>query len=178
LSSVRWPLALLVVVTVVVVQVEVVDTLRPAGGVRIDLPLLVVLGFGFVARPPAAAALGFATGLVLDLHQLTPLGLTALVFAVAGWSLAVASEQVLDAGPFFRTIQGGMAALSVSALLWVAGSLLEQDPAQGGWPLVGWTVGLAVSGAVGVHPATAVARRLHRHDPLPSQSVIDRHRVV
>ena len=178
MSNLRWGLTLLVVVTVVIVQVEVVDTLRPFGVVRLDLPLLLVLGFGFAARPPVAASVGFLVGLVLDLHQLTPLGLSALVFAVAGWSLAVASEQVLDSGPFFRTVQGGLASLSVSALLWVAGSLLEQDPVETGWPLVAWSVGLALTGAAGVHPATEVAHRLHRRSPLPSAPAVERARVA
>lgn len=172
----RWGMTALVAVTLVIVQVAVVDTLRPAGGVRIDLPLLLVLGFGFTARPTHAAVIGFGTGLVLDLHQLAPLGLNALVFAVAGWGLAVGRVQVLEAGPFFRTIQGGLAALSVSGLLWVAGSLFEQDPVATGWPLVVWTAGLAVTGAIGVHPATALARWLHHRHPLASGSVVERTR--
>lgn len=178
MTNLRWGLTLLVAVTVVIVQVEVVDTLRPVGGVRLDLPLLMVLGFGFAARPAVAASVGFLVGMVLDLHQLTPLGLSALVFAVAGWSLALASEQVLDSGPFFRTVQGGMASLSVGALLWIAGSLLEQDPVETGWSLVAWCVGLALTGAIGVHPATAAAHRLHRHSPLPSGPVVERARVA
>jgi rod shape-determining protein MreD len=157
-----------VIVTVVVVQVAVVDAVHPVGGVRLDLPLLLVLGFGFAARPPDAAVLGFATGLLLDLHQLGPLGLSALVFGVAAWGLAVGRVQVLEAGPVFRTLHGGLAALSVSGLLWISGGVLDQDPVRAGWPLVAWSAGMAVSGAVGVHPATALARRLLRPDPLGS----------
>ena len=178
MTTPRWGLAVLAIVTVVIVQVALLDTLRPVGGVRIDLPLLLVLGFGFAARPADAAALGFVTGLVLDLHQLTPLGLSALVYAVAGWSLAVGRVQVLDAGPFFRTVQGGVAAVSISVLLWVSGVLLEQDPVQSGLPLVTWLLGLAIMGALGVHPATAVARWLHRNHPLASGAAVERTRAA
>lgn len=174
----RWGLACLVIVTVVIIQVAVVDTLRPVGGVRIDLPLLLVLGFGFAARPPDAAALGFLTGLLVDLHQLTPLGLSALVYAVAGWSLAVGRVQVLDAGTFFRTVQGALAAVSVTALLWLSGSLLEQGPVASGWPLVARVLGVAVVGAVGVHPATALGRWLHRGHPLASGAAVERTRAA
>jgi rod shape-determining protein MreD len=173
----RWGLSLLVILTVVLIQVAVLDTLG-LDPIRIDLPLLLVLGFGFTARPADAALLGFVTGFLLDLHQLSPLGLEALVFAVAAWGLAVGKVRVLQPGPFFLTIQGGLAAVSASALLWVAGSVFEQDPVPAGWSLVVAAAGLAVSGAVGVHPASALARWLQQSHPLASGTAVDRSRAA
>jgi rod shape-determining protein MreD len=173
----RWGLASLVVVTVVVVQVAVFDAVLPLG-IRVDLPLLLVLGVALSARRADAAVLGWATGLLVDLHQLTPLALTALVYAVAAWSLADSRRRVVEAGVGFRTAQGALAAMGVGVVLWVGAALLGHGPGRGGWDLVGWSLGLALSGAVGVHPATAVGHRLQRGHQLTSGSPLPRTRPV
>jgi rod shape-determining protein MreD len=167
-SGLRWGVTALVIITTVVVQVAVFDTIRPLG-TRVDLPLLLVLGVGFSARRSDAAAVGWCTGLLVDLHQLSPLGLSALVYAVAGWSLADSRLRVVEAGSLFRTVQGGLAALTISWVLWGAATLLCHGPGAVGWPLVGWSLGLALTGAAGVHPATAVGHWLQRGHQLTSR---------
>lgn len=175
MTGLRSGLTALVVVTTVVLQVAVLDTVRPLG-IRVDLPLLLVLGIGFSSRRADAAVAGWCTGLLVDLHQLGPLGLSALVYAVAGWSLADSRVRVVEAGPLFRTVQGALAALTVSWLLWAATVLVGQLGNPADWSLLGWSAGLALSGAVGVHPATVVGHRLQRDRQLTSRMPLQRTR--
>jgi rod shape-determining protein MreD len=173
--NLRWGATALVAVTTVVAQVAVFDAVRPLG-VRIDLPLLLVLGVGLSARRPDAAVVGWCTGLLVDLHQLGPLGLTALVYTVAGWSLADSRVRVVEAGPAFRTVQGALAAVTIGWVLWAAATLLGQGPGPVGWPQLGWSAGLLLTGAVGVHPATAVGHWLRRGGQLTSRQPLQRTR--
>ena len=175
MTALRWGATALVIVTTVVVQVAVLDTVRPLG-IRVDLPLLLVLGTGFSSRRSDAAVVGWCTGLLVDLHQLGPLGLSALVYAVAGWSLADSRARVVEGSPLFRTVQGALAALTVSWLLWVATALVGQLGEPAHWSLLGWSAGLALSGAIGVHPATAVGHWLQRDRQLTSRMAQQRTR--
>lgn len=175
MSGLRWGLTALAALTTVIVQVAVFDVVRPFG-LRIDLPLLLVLGVGLTARRADAAVVGWGTGLVIDLHQLGPLGLTALVYAVAGWSLADSRRRAVEPGPAFRTAQGVVGAVTITWVLW-AGSVLVGGGQGGlGWGLLGRSIEMAVVGAIGVHPATAAGRRLRRRRPLTSSSRLHRSR--
>lgn len=175
MTGLRWGLTALVTFTVVVVQVAVFDVVRPLG-LRVDLPLLLVLGVGLTARRADAAVVGWGTGLLVDLHHLGPLGLTALVYAVAGWSLADSRRRAVEPGPAFRTVQGVLAAVGITWVLWVGGVLLGRGGAGLGWWLVGWSTEAAVVGAIGVHPAAAVGRRLRRKRQLTSGALLPRSR--
>ena len=151
----------MLVFTAVVVQAAVLDTVRPFG-LRIDLPLLLVVGVSLVARRRDAAVVGWATGLLVDLHQLLPLGLSALVYAVLGWTLAEGHPGAREAGRWSRTLQGAVALAVVQVVLALATALLGDGPGRSVWSLAAAALGSAVVGAVGVHPATMCGRRLVR----------------
>lgn len=175
MSDLRRGLTTLVALTAVVVQVAVFDEIRPFG-LRIDLPLLLVLGVGLTGSRADAAVVGWATGLAVDLHQLGPLGLTALVYAVAGWSLADSRRRAVEPGPAFRTVQGVVGAVTINWVLWAGSVLLGGGQGRSGWSLLGRSIEVAVVGAIGVHPAVAVGRRLRRARPLTSAARSHRRR--
>lgn len=155
--NIRWGASALVVISAVVVQSAGFDQAEIFGRGRLDLPLLLVVGIGFVARADEAAILGFGVGLLVDLTQFGPFGLHALVYCLAGWALAETRIRMLEAGASFRTVQGAGAVALVTAVTWFAGGIFGQDPPRGS----DWLVRLALSallGAVLVHPVARVAQ--------------------
>jgi rod shape-determining protein MreD len=157
-SSIRWGYALLAIATAAVTQAVVFDQILLIGGrIRIDAPLLLIVGLGFVARTEDAALLAFVTGLMVDLFQFGPFGLHALVYTLAVWSIGVARVRLLQPGTSFRVVQGAAAVTLVTGLSWMLGSVFGQDPPGGSRALVG-LVGAALVGAVFGAAATGVAR--------------------
>ncbi len=64
------------------------------GPVRPDWPLLLVVALG-MAAPQREALLGsLATGLILDLHTIGPLGMFTFVFGLAGWVVVQVREML------------------------------------------------------------------------------------
>ncbi len=157
-GRVRWLRALGVILAVAIVQVGTFDQTLLFDRVRLDLPLYLLVAIGFVSQSQEAAFLGFVTGLSVDLFQFAPFGVYALLFSVVAWGLAESQIRLLHPGPLFRTIQGAMAIIGATILMWFAGVIFEQDPP----PFTNHTlITLLMIGAIGsvmVHPATQVAR--------------------
>jgi rod shape-determining protein MreD len=64
-------------------------------GARPDVVILVAVAAGFVAGPERGAIVGFAAGVSFDILLTTPLGLSALVYALVGYSVGVLSGGVM-----------------------------------------------------------------------------------
>jgi rod shape-determining protein MreD len=62
----------------------------PLAGIGPDLLIIVVVVFAVGERPRTAAMVGFSLGLVRDLLLTTPKGLSALAYALTGYSVALA----------------------------------------------------------------------------------------
>ncbi len=154
----RWSHIVIVIGAVVIAQVATFDQTLVAGTVRLDLPLYLLIGVGFVARSDEAALLGFVVGLSVDLFQFSPFGLNALLFGIVGWSLAEARVRMLQPGTTFRTFQGALAAVAVTSLSWFAGAIFEQDPPPFTNRTLGILATIGIIGGVLVHPATRLAR--------------------
>ncbi len=153
----RWTHILIVVVAIVIAQVETFDQTLLLDRVRLDLPLYLLIGVGFVSRSDEALLLGFVVGLAVDLFQFSPFGLNALLFGLVGWALAEARVRMLQPGTGFRTFQGALAAIAVTSVSWLAGSAFNQDPPPfDNATLINLGV-IGVVGAVLVHPATFLA---------------------
>ncbi len=155
-TGIRWRHALAGIGCAVLLQVAVFDQILVADRLRLDLPLFLVIGIGFAASSTNAAILGFAVGLAVDLFQFGPFGLHALVFCLVSWALAEAKLRALQPGRSFRTVQGGMAAIAVTSVTWLAGAVFGQSPPEFS---VRSLVLLALTGVVGgvvVHPATVL----------------------
>ena len=74
----------LVLLSALLLQVSVMSDL-PAFNAVGDLMLLMAIAAGSVGGPDRGATYGFAAGLAFDLMVVTPFGLYALTFAVAGY---------------------------------------------------------------------------------------------
>ncbi len=153
----RWLHIVIVVVAIVIAQVETFDQTLLVNRVRLDLPLYLLVGIGFVSRSDEALLLGFVIGLAVDLFQFSPFGLNALLFGLVGWVLAEARVRMLQPGTSFRTVQGALAAIAITAVSWFAGTVFNQDPPPfNNATLINLGV-IGIVGAVLVHPATFLA---------------------
>jgi rod shape-determining protein MreD len=122
----------LVVLATLIVHDAVLRGLR-LDGVRPDLFLGLAIVAGLVGGPEKGAVYGFVAGLVADLFLPTPLGLSALVFCLAGYTVGTLQTTF---------IPQGRASLPVTTLLAsLAGEVL--------FALVGTVVGL--QGMVNTH---------------------------
>ncbi len=148
MSGIRWVYALLAIATATVAQAVIFDQLIFVGGrVRLDAPLLLVVGLGFVARTEDAALLAFITGLMVDLFQFGPFGLHALVYTLAVWSIGVVRVRLLQPGTSFRVVQGALAVMVVTSLSWLVGAVFGQDPPRG-WRAIVGVLGAGFAGAI------------------------------
>lgn len=88
----------LVAFVTLLVQVVVVSPLSIAGG-RGNIVLLFAIAAGMEADAERGAIAGFAAGLAFDLLLSTPAGLSALTFALVGWTVGVVKDSFLRASP-------------------------------------------------------------------------------
>lgn len=80
-----WPLRVgLVSLTVLVIHLGIAPDAR-IGGVAAELPIGLAIAAGLAGGVERGAVFGFVFGFVVDLFLFTPIGLSALVFGVAGW---------------------------------------------------------------------------------------------
>ena len=84
----RLRLALLIL-AVVVLQTTVFSAGLRVSGVMPDLGLVLTVAVAFYLGPDRGAVFGFVAGLAVDLFLSTPLGLSALSFAVVGYAVGV-----------------------------------------------------------------------------------------
>lgn len=83
-----------VLVLLLVLHTAVIGHLRVAG-VAPDLMLLLAVTSGLAAGPEAGAAMGFVAGVAADLFLQTPLGLSALVFSLVGYTVGSSQTGIL-----------------------------------------------------------------------------------
>lgn len=113
-----------IVIVAVVVQVRVAASLT-LWGVRPELTLLLALAAGVAAGPDRGAVVGFFLGLAYDLFLQSPLGLTALVYAMVAYAAGAMQVQMASHRPTARMLFVGLGS-AVSILLWVVvGRLLD-----------------------------------------------------
>jgi hypothetical protein len=81
----------LMFITALLVQTTVLSRVR-VFDVMPDFMLLVAVAGGITAGPTRGAALGFVSGMLIDLFLPTPLGLSALVFTLVGYWVGIAAS--------------------------------------------------------------------------------------
>ncbi len=116
-----WRVVALIALTVVL-QVVIFPHVRLAGRVP-DLGLLLAVAIAFDHGPEEGAVVGFVAGLAFDLFLSTPLGLTALSYALTAYAVGVLQGGVLRAPRWFTPVIGFLAGLC-SGLLFVGIGLL------------------------------------------------------
>lgn len=95
-------------------------------GVMPDFMLLLAVAAGISAGPTRGAALGFASGMVIDLFLPTPLGLSALVFTLVGYGVGVANTGVLRSAWYIPMLTAGAGSMAGVVLYALVGSMLGE----------------------------------------------------
>lgn len=129
----------LLVVTVVL-QVAFFPHMRLAGRVP-DLGLVLAVAVAFDHGPEAGAIVGFLAGLAYDLFLSTPLGLTALAYALTAYAVGVLQGGMLRAPRWFTPMIGFLAGLAGGLLFVGIGLLAGVDGVHGNRAFA--TVGIA-----------------------------------
>jgi len=111
-------------------------------GVMPDFMLLVAVAAGITAGPTRAAAIGFTSGILIDLFLPTPLGLSALVFTLIGYGVAVANTGVLRSAWYIPVLTAGAASVAGVALYALVGSVLGERMLTGHLATIAVVVGV------------------------------------
>lgn len=123
--NVRLRLALLVVGTVLL-QTELFPDLRVFGVVP-DLGLVATIAVAFRIGPDHGAIYGFANGLAIDIFLQTPLGLSALSFAIVGYGVGIVQTGLSREPRFAAVLFGGVGGLAGGFLFVALAALTGED---------------------------------------------------
>jgi len=139
-----------------------------------DLMLLLAVCGGFVGGPDNGAVIGFASGLISDLFlQDTPVGLSALAFCLAGYSVGWAGANMVRSRLFMAPALAAAGTMLGVALFVVIGYVVGQE--QLVVPGERWLLELAVIeagyAAVFALPATVLMGWAMRGPSAPSASL-------
>jgi rod shape-determining protein MreD len=121
----RIRLALLVVL-MVITQVALFPHLR-VDGVAPDLGLLTAVAVAYREGPNAGAIVGFVAGLLLDLFLRTPLGLSALSFALTGYVVGVVQGGMLRSTRWVAPVLGALGGLLAGTVFVLVGGLVGHE---------------------------------------------------
>ncbi|MBV8296595.1 MAG: rod shape-determining protein MreD [Acidimicrobiia bacterium] len=109
----------LILLLFLVLELTVLDRLRVFGAGP-DIMLLLPVVAGIVGGPRVGALFGFASGIILDLFLETPMGLSALVFCLVGYSVGNIQGGVLRAAwwiPIVTTFVASVGGVLLYALV-------------------------------------------------------------
>jgi rod shape-determining protein MreD len=114
----------------VIVQVVLFPHVRLAGRVP-DLGLVLAVAVAFDHGPEEGAIVGFVAGLGFDLFLSTPLGLTALAYALTAYAVGVLQGGVLRAPRWFTPVIGFLGGIAGGMLFVGIGLLAGVDGVHG-----------------------------------------------
>jgi rod shape-determining protein MreD len=120
----------LLVFVVGILQVSAFSTISIAGGTP-DVLLVTVVAVALVRGSVAGAVTGFAAGLLVDVATLATLGLTSLLFTLAGFWSGRYAETTGRARPHAPYLAITAATLFVVLGGWVLDALLGGSPSLG-----------------------------------------------
>jgi len=115
ISLPRVRLALLVV-AVLVLQTTVFSAGLRVFGVMPDLGLVLSVAVAFSLGPERGAVFGFVTGLAVDLFLSTPLGVSALSFALVGYGAGIVAGGFLRPSRWVAPTMGALGGLAGGVL--------------------------------------------------------------
>jgi rod shape-determining protein MreD len=130
----------ILLVIALLLQVTIFPHIRLVGRVP-DLGLVLAVAIAFDYGPEAGAIVGFLAGLSYDLFLATPLGLTALAWALTAYAVGVLQGGVLRSPKWFTPVIGGAAGLAAGMLFVGVGLLAGVGGVHGNDAYV--TVGVA-----------------------------------
>jgi len=122
----RLRLALLIL-TVVVLQTTLFSAGLRIFGVMPDLGLVLTVAVAFYLGPDRGAAFGFLTGFAVDLFLSTPLGLSALSFALVGYGAGVVQGGLVRPSRWVAPGMGALGGLAGGVLFVAVAAVAGQD---------------------------------------------------
>ena len=103
-----WTLrVVLVALAVLVVHLGIAPDVR-IGGVAAELPIGLAIAAGLTGGVERGATFGFLFGFVVDLFLFTPIGLSALIFGVAGWIAGHVFMDRIEESPLVAAVTIGI----------------------------------------------------------------------
>lgn len=115
----------LVIIVCVVLQTTLFTHLR-IDGVGPDIGLVAVLAVAYEDGADTGAIFGFLMGLAVDLFLTTPLGLSAMAFAITGYAVGVFQAGVVRTTPWLAPILGFVGGLFGGLVFITAGAVVGQ----------------------------------------------------
>ncbi|HKH26156.1 MAG TPA: rod shape-determining protein MreD [Acidimicrobiia bacterium] len=122
----RLRLALLIL-AVVVLQTTLFSAGLRVFGVMPDLGIVLTVAVAFYLGPERGAVFGFLTGLAVDLFLETPLGLSALSFALVGYGVGAVQGRLVRSSRWVAPIMGALGGLAGGVLFVGVGALAGRD---------------------------------------------------
>jgi rod shape-determining protein MreD len=109
----------------------------PLFGARADLVVVAAIAAGIVGGPETGAIVGFCAGLAFDVLLPTPLGSSALCYAVVGYCCGLVQGSVLRAAWWIPVATAAVAGAGAALMFWVVGTVLSQPlPDAGDLPTI------------------------------------------
>jgi len=122
----RWIRYFLLIVSLVVLQTALFPSLRVWDAAP-DLLLVATIAVAYQRGAEAGAVFGFVAGLAIDCFLSSPLGVSALAFALVGYSVGVFQSGLVRSSRWMAPILGGVGGL-VGGFLWICiASIAGQD---------------------------------------------------
>ena len=115
-----------VVLVAVLLQTTLFTHLR-IDGVAPELGLVCVLAVAYEEGANAGARFGFVMGLAMDLFLTTPLGLSAMSYAITGYAVGVFQASIVRSTPWIAPILGGVGGLFGGLVFISVGAMVGQD---------------------------------------------------
>ncbi len=122
-----WTLRVFTVaVFVLIVHVGIAPNLR-VSGVAAELPIGFAVAAGLTGGVERGAIFGFLFGLVVDMFLFTPIGLSALVFGVAGWVAGHVFMDRIEESPMMSALAVGVGTAAGLTAFVALGIALGED---------------------------------------------------
>ena len=115
-----------VILAAVVLQTTLFTHLR-IDGVAPEIGLVCVLAVAYEDGANAGALFGFLMGLAMDLFLTTPLGLSALSYAITGYAVGVFQAGIVRTSPWIAPALGGVGGLFGGLVFISVGALVGQE---------------------------------------------------
>ncbi len=117
---------LLLLIAIVLVQTAVLPYARVFGVVP-DLGLVATVAIAYREGPEMGSIFGFAAGLSMDLFLQTPLGLTALAFALTGYVIGILQSALLRSTWWVTPLLGGLGGILGGLIFIGIGAIVGQE---------------------------------------------------
>ncbi len=153
--------AVVVAVVALILQISVVADLRIVGAIG-DLLLVVVVAAGLTGGPDRGITYGFALGVLYDLVLDTPFGLTALTYALVGYTVGLVGAVLMRTSGWWPVVIAAAAGAAQAALYTSLGNLIGVSYSFAAVPSI--ALAMVVTAAVLVLPALRVMWWVHGHN--------------